>query len=58
MKKFEKPLVANFTRTEEGVFAIEDLSIEELDVYLDLVVKTVRDRYESINRISKRKKDV
>lgn len=42
---FEKPLVVNFIRTKQGLIPLEKLSEEELNEYLGLVEKELRENY-------------
>ena len=41
--KFKKPIVPNFIRCEKGTFSLKDLSEEEVERYIQLYAKTLRE---------------
>ncbi len=43
--KFDKPMTANFIRTNVGLIPIKELSKDDLEEYIKLVTKELRRKY-------------
>jgi len=53
--EFEKPMIPNFIRTDKGLFPLNEFNKSEIEKYIKLWSKTLREKYsENVKKINKK----